>query len=269
MTDDFRVEIEGENPAPSPSSHPPAIDEAALTRRAFADRAQAQSELLEARRDEVAIRLHAVAAKSDFAKQEIERANEAGDFGRLAEKQQEIAALEAQRHSLTLAADRLSRAQLPPADPIEAFISGRAAPTQAWLRAHPEDARALALTTVGQASVEDTRRSAKINAAHNDAVAEGLDPDTPGYFSYVENFLERRGRPSRSTRSSGESEVNFVRSGDPIPAGHVRLTKGEYERSLDGSLVFNSGPNRGKAIGPHEYARRKVAMRVTHPPRLD
>jgi hypothetical protein len=262
MTDEsIRVEIEGENPPPTPSSsQPPAIDEAALTRRAFADRAQAQTELLEARRDEVATRLYEVAAKSDFAKKEIERANEAGDFGKLAEKQQEIAALEAQRHSLTLAADRLSRAQPPPADPIEAFISGRASATQAWLRAHPDDARALALTTVGQASVEDTRRSAKINAAHNDAVAEGNEPDTPEYFSYVENFLERRGRPgrsSRSTRRSDDPEVSFIRPGEPLPPGSVHLTKGEYERSKDGSLVWNHGPNKGKPIGPKEYARRR------------
>ena len=128
----IRVEIEGQEtsqPSPSPSRST-ATDEAALTRRAFADRAQAQTELLEARRDEVAARLYEVAAKSDYAKHEIQQANEAGDFGKLAEKQQEIAALEAQRHSLTLAADRLSRAQVPPADPIEAFISGRASATQ-------------------------------------------------------------------------------------------------------------------------------------------
>jgi hypothetical protein len=137
--------------------------------------------------------------------------------------------------------------------------------TQQWLHAHPEDARALALTTVGQASVEDTRRSARINAAHNDAVAEGFAPDTPGYFSYVENFLERRSRPARS---SGESEVNLIRSSEPTPPRHVRLTKGEYERSLDGSLVFNHGPKKGQPIGPKEYARRKIAMANTHPPRM-
>jgi hypothetical protein len=267
MTDEtLRVEIEGQNPAPSPSSsRPPVVDEAALTRAAFAERAQAQTELLQARRDEVSARLYEVAAKSDYAKHEIQQANEAGDFGKLAEKQQEIAALEAQRHSLALAADRLSRAQVPPADPIEAFISGRASATQAWLRAHPEDARALALTTVGQASVDDQRRSAKINAAHNDAVAEGFAPDTPEYFAHVEHFLERRGRPGRG---SGDSEVNFVRPGDPIPVGHARLTQAEYEKATDGTLVFNHGPKKGQPIGPHEYVRRREAMQKTHPGRL-
>jgi hypothetical protein len=209
MTDEtIRVEIEGETPSSTPSPQPLATDEAALTRRAFAERAQAQTEALEAKREFVAAKLYEISAKSDLAKQEIQRANESSDFERLAERQQEISRLEAQRHSFEIAADQLSRAQVPPADPIEAFISGRASATQAWLRAHPDDARALALTTAGQASVEDTRRSAKINAAHNDAVAEGFAPDTPEYFSYVENFLERRDRPGRSTRSNVAGRIS-------------------------------------------------------------
>jgi hypothetical protein len=273
MTDEIlRVEIEGENPPPSrPSSRPPATDESELTRRAFAERAQAQTELLEARRDEVAAKLYAVAAKSDFAKQEIQRANESGDYERLAERQQEIAALEAERHSLTLAADRLSRARLPVGDPIEAFISGRASATQKWLRAHPDDARALALSAAGSAGVDDQRRSAKINAAHNDAIAEGHEPDTPAYFSYVENFLERRSRPgssARSTRRSDDPEVSFIRPGEPLPPGHARLTQSEYEKATDGTLLWNHGPKKGQPIGAKEYVRRREAMRGTHPPRL-
>ena len=269
MTDEtIRVEIEGQDPPSTPSPRPPATDEAALTRAAFAERAQAQTDALEAKRDFVAAKLFEISAKSDLAKHEIQRANETGDWEQLAERQQEISRLEAQRHSFEIAADQLSRAQVPPADPIEAFISGRASATQAWLRAHPDDARALALTTVGSASVEDTRRSAKINAAHNDAVAEGFAPDTPQYFSYVEKFLERRSRPGRSARSSGESEVNFVRPGDPIHAGHARLTQAEYQKATDGTLVWNYGPKRGQPLGAREYVRRREAMRSTHPGRL-
>jgi hypothetical protein len=266
----IRVEIEGQDPAPAPTSQPkPAVDEAALTRRAFAERAQAQTEALEAKREFVATKLGEIEARSHLAKQQIQKANETGDFEQLAERQQEISRLEAQRHSFEIAADQLSRAQVPVGDPIEAFISGRASARQKWLRAHPDDARALALSAAGSAGVDDQRRSAKINAAHNDAVAEGFEPDTQGYFNYVENFLERRDRPGRSTRTSDEPKVNFIRRDDPTPAGHVRLSKAEYEKATDGTLVWNYGPNKGKPLGAHEYARRKVAMRVTHPPRLD
>jgi hypothetical protein len=214
----------------------------------------------------VAAKLFEISAKSDLAKHEIQRANETGDWEQLAERQQEISRLEAQRHSFELAADQLSRAQVPVGDPIEAFISGRTSATQQWLRSHPDDTRALAMTNLGQASVEDTRRGAKIIAAHNDAIAEGFAADTPQYFSYVEKFLERRSRPSRS--SSDEPKVNFIRPDDPTPAGHVRLSKAEYEKATDGTLVWNYGPNKGKPLGAHEYARRKIAMKNTHPERL-
>jgi hypothetical protein len=126
----------------------------------------------------------------------------------------------------------------------------------------------LGRPTVGQASVEDTRRSARINAAHNDALAEGFAADTPGYFNYVEKFLDRPSRSTRSSHGSDDPEVNFIRPGEPTPAGRVRLTKGEYERSMDGSLTWNYGPRKGEPIGPKEYARRKIAMRATHPDRL-
>jgi hypothetical protein len=87
----------------------------------------------------------------------------------------------------------------------------------------------------------------------------------------VENFLERRDRPGRSARSSHNSDepgVNFIRSSEPTPPGHVRLTKGEYQQAIDGTICWNSGPLKGKPIGPKEYARRKVAMRETHPDRV-
>ena len=114
MTDEsIRVEIEGEDPAPTPSSRPPVTDEAALTRAAFAERAQAQTEALEAKRDFVAAKLYEIEARSHLAKEQIQKANETGDFEQLAERQQEISRLEAQRHSFELAADQLSRAQVP------------------------------------------------------------------------------------------------------------------------------------------------------------
>jgi hypothetical protein len=88
-----------------------------------------------------------------------------------------------------------------------------------------------------EATPEDKRLAAKVNAAHSDAEAEGIAADTPEYFAHVESFLERRSRPNRSSRSSDDPEVNFVRPGEPIPAGHARLTQSEYEKATDGTLV--------------------------------
>jgi hypothetical protein len=68
----------------------------------------------------------------------------------------------------------------------------------------------------------------------------------------------------RSSRGSDEPEVNFVRRGDPIPAGHARLTQSEYEKATDGTLVLEFGTEKGQPIGAKEYVRRREAMRDTH-----
>jgi hypothetical protein len=56
---------------------------------------------------------------------------------------------------------------LHPADPVEAFIQGRDANTQAWLRAHPGDAVVLATGS-------DPRRASKLNAADLDATRRAI-----------------------------------------------------------------------------------------------
>jgi hypothetical protein len=60
----------------------------------------------------------------------------------------------------------------------------------------------------------------------------------------------------RSSRGSDEPEVNFVRRGDPIPAGHARLTQSEYEKATDGTLVLEFGTEKGQPIGAKEYVHR-------------
>jgi hypothetical protein len=62
-----------------------------------------------------------------------------------------------------------------PSDPVEAYAAGRTEPTANWVRAHRE-------------WVIDPQKSQKLTAAHHDAVAEGHEPDSDGYFSHVERF---------------------------------------------------------------------------------
>ena len=38
---------------------------------------------------------------------------------------------------------------------------------------------------------------------------------------------------------------------------HVKMTKREYELATDGSLTWETGPNRGQPLGVAEYLRRK------------
>lgn len=72
------------------------------------------------------------------------------------------------------------------ADPVEALASQLTPRSAAWVRAHPEYAT-------------DPRLNAKMIAAHNLAIADGLVADTDEYFSEVENTLKiSRKAPQRS-----------------------------------------------------------------------
>jgi hypothetical protein len=231
------------------------------------------------------------AADSDItaAKKDYVSASEAGDWTRQAEAADKMAEsrairqrllegkneLESQRTSSEERPQRSQRQDAPaaPSDPVEAFISGRASETQRWLRAHPEHARALAMTIVGQASTDEKRRAAKVNAAHNDAEAEGISPDTPEYFAHVEEFLgmnKKEPEPAKTAAAPKKASVPVapVSSADGGAVNGnssvVKLSQREAVAAQDGTLIWNypdpTGQNRwkkGEPIGIQEMARRK------------
>jgi hypothetical protein len=90
----------------------------------------------------------------------------------------------------------------------------------------------------------------KVFAAHNDALAEGLMPDSDGYFAYVDKFIGGRS-PTKTT-------TYVPKSGG---GGSVKLTAAQYKAATDGSLVWNFGPKKGEPLGAAEYARRLLAQR--------
>jgi hypothetical protein len=73
----------------------------------------------------------------------------------------------------------------PPQDPVEALAAQLSPKSAEWIRAHPEYAK-------------DQKLFRKMLAAHELALADGIEPDTDDYFSSVESTLriERR-KPSR------------------------------------------------------------------------
>jgi hypothetical protein len=177
---DEPVQFTIEGNAPAPAKRVTAADTDAVetqkTRRALTEANAARNELLQARRERAAFSLEAVDAEMVRASQGFQQAWENGDSAQMVERQREIAALEVRRHNTQAVAERLERTQPQPTDPVEAFAVGRSAQAQSWLRDHPE-------------YVLNERKTAKLNAAHSDAIAEGIAPDTADYFSHVNSFL--------------------------------------------------------------------------------
>jgi hypothetical protein len=248
-----------------------------------------RSEISETRLSSVDAGIAAANAEIAAAENDSISAQEAGDWKRNTEAVKRLARaeatrmrleeaksdLESQRTSLEERPQRTQRQDAPAAssDPVEVFISGRASETQRWLRAHPEHARALAMTIAGQASVEEQRRSAKVNAAHNDAMGEGFAPDTPEYFAHVEEFLgmnKKEPEPAKTAAvpKKAAALVAPVSSADGGAmngnSSVVKLSQREAMAAQDGTLIWNypdpTGQNRwkkGEPIGIQEMARRK------------
>ena len=242
-----------------------------------------RTEIAETRLGTVEQGIAAATTEADAAQSEYTAAMEAGDWKKAGEAQRKISRAEATKVRLEEAKADLEVQKTQPqrqpqrteapqtqADPVEAFISARSAPTQAWLRAHPEDARALALNT-------DPRRAAKLNAADSDAVAEGFARDSKEYFDHVEKFLgiaKPNGKGTNGTaqtqrRAASAPVAPVAASAGGVSGGtEVRLSAGEARAATDGTLVWNyddpSGQKRfrkGDVIGVQEFARRKLALK--------
>lgn len=237
--------------------------------------------------DTITTALTAAQEAADAAQRDIELAISNQDAKAQADAQRRLARAEA----LVLRYDESksdleARAKVKPAeptrpsDPVEAYAQGRAPQTANWLRSHRD-------------YVTDQRKNHKLQAAHSNALSEGIEPDTDAYFEAVETFLGLRKvektvdppevtegdnvqRPSvaaaakkpaaRAVAPVGSSRAN----GGTVSGNEVRLSAGEAQAATDGTHVWGahdlaSGRIKDKSmigspIGHQEMARRKLAM---------
>lgn len=221
--------------------------------------------------DTVTTAMNSAKADAEQAKRDIRIAKDAGNIDdeieaqdRLAQARADERRLDEARSDLEARAKAPPKRQAPPSDPVEAYVQGRTAPTASWLRAHPE-------------FITDTRKQAKLTAAHYDAEGDGLVADTPAYFAHVEKFLGIGGEVVTKAAPTEAEQVKPKRNAPVAPgsavanggggsgATPVMLTRGEAAAAQDGTHVWNYDDPKGKfkknePIGLQEMARRKVAM---------
>jgi hypothetical protein len=259
----------------------------AQAERARQNEEAARSQAADSQLDTVESGLAAAKAEGDAAEAAYAAAMEAGNFAQAAKEHRKIAAAEARIARLDEAkADIEARKVAPetrreqpteasqvrqPPDPVEAFISGpidaqgrrRAPETQTWLRDHKD-------------YISEPKKFAKLQAAHHDAVASDIAPDTPEYFAHVETFVGLRKAEGTNGRQEPKPARRASVPAAPVtPSGGgtggssptVTLTRGEAISATDGTLVWNyddPSPHKrfkkGDPIGHQEMARRKLAL---------
>lgn len=246
--------------------------------RARQEATTARGEVIDSQYGTVESGLSAAQDAAEAAEREYKTAFEAGDAAACAKAQRSIARAEATISRLTEAKSDLEtrRAKAPTEadqvrtepqrpvahdDPVEAYVANRTPQTADWLRKHPE-------------WVTDQRKNAKLTAAHYDATGDGLQPDTPEYFTHIEKFIgitKPNGKaPETRTRRATVPAAPVNGSGGGMSGGggrEVVLTRGEATVATDGTHVWNyDDPSpqkkfrKGDPIGVQEFARRKLAM---------
>jgi hypothetical protein len=251
MDEPVQFSIDGNDPAPA-HTDTDAAAEMEKMRHVLTEKAAVQNDLLQARREHAAVSLDRIDTEAERATQAYQQAWENGDAAAMAASQREIAALEVRRHNTQSVAERLDRTQPTPVDPVEAFAAGRSSQAQDWIRSHPD-------------YVLGGRKTAKLQAAHSDAIAEGITPDTADYFSHVNRFLGIDGGGAGRQRRGGDSSTLRVIVGAPKPGerlarNEVRMTPGEYKAATE-TLTWNYGPQKGSPLGVKEYLRRQGIMK--------
>jgi len=175
----------------------------------------------------------------------------AGDFDFAAEVQEAMSNNAARLLQLENGKQAMeNRRQAPPvaySDPVEAFASQLTPQSAAWVRKHPE-------------FVTNPRLNQKMIAAHNLAMADGVEADTPDYFGYVEGILGVR-EVSRNETATSAAAAPTQRRASPPAAPVSRNGTGTGSRP---NVVRLTADEREMAAlmgqSPEEYAKNKIAL---------
>lgn len=181
-------------------------------------------------------------------------AMQSGDFDRATKIQREMSANEAKLLQLENGrrameeAPRQPEPQMPPADPVEAFASQLSRRSADWVRQHPE-------------FVTDQRLNAKMIAAHNLAIAEGIPTDTDEYFEAIEETLKVT-RKAAKAETDDQYAAKVVRRRDAAPAA---APSNRGNQSSSSNVIRLSAAQREMAemmgMKPEDYAKNLVALK--------
>lgn len=219
---------------------------------------KAYAETAESKYDLVVSALETVKTRGEQLKTAYSESMAVGDYNKAAEIQQAMAETthqlaelrrgeKAMKEQIKAAEAQQVRPVDPPADPVEQMAQSVSPRSASWLRENKDILR-------------NDRAVRKMFRAHEDAVEDGIEPDTDEYFSFIEQRLGVRRQvedesdpmsaaaaPAAPRRSVSPPAAPVSR-GNGMRPGVVRLTRDEAETA--------------KLLGmtEKEYAKNKLAL---------
>jgi hypothetical protein len=215
---------------------------------------KARSEADETNLQLVVSAIETVSRDIDLLKQAHTFALQSGDFARATEIQQEMSSNSAKLLQLENGRKAMESAPRPveptaqPADPVEAFASQLSHRSADWVRKHPE-------------FVRDSRLNAKMIAAHNLTVADGIPTDSDEYFASIEETLKIA--PKAVNNETGDDyAAKVVQRRDAAPAAAPANRGGQSNRP---NVVRLTREQREMAemmgMKPEDYAKNMIALK--------
>lgn len=215
---------------------------------------QAQTEMQDSNLHLVVNAIETVNQTNSILKSNYRDAMAAGDYDLAAEIQAEMSSNAAKLLQLEQgkqALENAPRGEAPrpyTADPVEALASQLSPRSADWVRRNPQFAT-------------DNRLYQKMIAAHNLAVADGIDPDTDDYFTSIEDTLRIRSRNDYEDASSAAAKPVQRRSAPPAaPVSRSGTGTGTRPNRVTLSAEEREMAN-FMGMTPEEYGRHKLALK--------
>ncbi len=198
--------------------------------------------------------IETVSRDNEMLKQAHTFAMQNGDFARATDIQSEMSANAAKLLQLEngrTAMEKTPRQPEPAApqvDQVEAFASQLSPRSADWVRKHPE-------------FVRDPRLNAKMIAAHNLAVADGIPADTDDYFRAIEETLKVAPKAAQGD-TDDDYAAKVVQRRDAAPAAAPANRGGQTNRP---NVVRLTREQREMAdmmgMKPEDYAKNMIALK--------
>lgn len=202
--------------------------------------------------DSVTNAISMVEMQREKVKRQLKDAMEAGDFDGTVKAQEDLSEAITKLNALKEGKNYIEQRKSEPVnvDPQEAYIGKFTQRSQEYLRQHRE-------------LVTNENKNKRMIAAHYEAEAEGHKPDSEAYFQFLDNKLGYADAPKKAPSRMPAGAPVSRGNGDIQSGGNgnvIKLSSGEARAATDGSIVWNTGANKGEPIGVKEYARRKSLM---------
>lgn len=217
---------------------------------------QAQAEVQDSNLHLVTNAIETVNQTNAILKGNYRDAMAAGDYDLAAEIQAEMSSNAAKLLQLEQgkqALENAPRTEAPrpyTADPVEALASQLSPRSADWVRRNPQFAT-------------DQRLYQKMIAAHNLAVADGIDPDTEDYFASIEETLRIRSRNDEGYEDASSAAAKPVQRRSAPPAAPVSRS-GTGTGSRPNRVTLTSEEREMASfmgMTPEEYGRHKLALK--------